>query len=156
MFSLSVLIVTALATLIAGVIIGAIAVKTMSPEQQQNRDLENRLAKAESQLSDYQNQVSEHFADTSQLVNNLTQSYKDVHEYLANSALKLANPDLSRQLLEAGDGTLKAAAPQQETEEEITPARDWAPREPGQKGQLSEDFDLHEASDEHLTKTEKA
>jgi uncharacterized membrane-anchored protein YhcB (DUF1043 family) len=120
----------------------------MSPEQQRSRDMENRLDKAESQLSDYQHQVSEHFADTSQLVNDLTQSYKNVHEYLANSALKLANPDLSRQLLEAGDGTLKSAETQQTDPkaEAIAPARDWAPREPGQKGQLSEDFNLDETS----------
>jgi len=145
-YSLTVLIITALGALITGAVIGALGIKTMSPEQQRSRDMENRLDKAESQLSDYQHQVSEHFADTSQLVNDLTQSYKNVHEYLANSALKLANPDLSRQLLEAGDGTLKSAEVQPtDTEAEaIAPARDWAPREPGQSGQLSEEFNLNE------------
>jgi len=152
-YSLSVLIITALAALITGAVIGAIGVKTMSPEQQRSRDMENRLAKAEAQLSDYQNQVSEHFADTSQLVNDLTQSYQNVHEYLANSALKLANPDLSRQLLEAGDGTLKPADTQQIETEAAAPARDWAPREPGQKGQLSEDFNLSEADKPQSAKT---
>lgn len=151
MYSLSILIVTALAAMIIGAIIGALGAKTMSPEQQRSRDMESRLAKAESQLSDYQNQVSEHFADTSQLVNDLTQSYQNVHEYLANSALKLANPDLSRQLLEAGDGTLKPADTQQAEADTIAPARDWAPREPGQKGQLSEEFSLNEADKPQAT-----
>lgn len=146
MFSLTVLIVTAIATLIAGLIIGAVTARATSTERQHSQDMEKRLAKAEEQLIDYQHQVSEHFADTSQLVNKLTQSYQEVHEHLASSALKLANPEISRQLLEAGDGTLRPAelSKLEEAEEDAAAPLDWAPKAPGQTGQLSEEFNLHE------------
>ena len=74
-----------------------------------------------------------HFSETSELINNLTQSYKDVHEHLADGALKLATADVSKRLIDAGDGNLTIGR------EEITapePPRDWAPK----SGQLSEDF----------------
>lgn len=143
MFTLSTLVITAIAALLIGGAIGATAVKTMHPQEQLNRDLEKRLEKAEDKLKDYQEEVSEHFAETSQLVNNLTQSYKDVHEYLANSALKLTNPDISRQLIDAGDGKLLPADTETPNEDASTEApKDWAPKTPGDKGQLSEDFGL--------------
>ncbi|NIB41871.1 YhcB family protein [Pseudomaricurvus alkylphenolicus] len=143
MFELSTLILTAIVALVAGGAIGALLFKSLAPQEQQNRELESRLQKAENKLTDYQQEVSEHFAETSQLVNNLTQSYKEVHEYLANSALKLTNPDISRQLIDAGDGKLIANDTNVAAEESTPEApRDWAPKAPGEKGQLSEDFGL--------------
>lgn len=144
MFTLTTLVITAIAALIAGGAIGAILVKSLHPQEQQNREMENRLESAENKLVDYQQEVSAHFDETSQLVNNLTQSYKDVHEYLANSALKLTNPDISRQLIDAGDGKLiNNDTPNAAKEEDDTEApRDWAPKNPGDTGQLSEEFGL--------------
>lgn len=145
MFELSTLIVTGIAGLVVGCVIGVLLARTTNPDQQQNRELENRLNKAEGKLNDYQHEVTEHFAETSQLVNSLTQSYKEVHEYLANSALKLTNPDISRQIIEAGDGKLiskEGEATDAANEPPAEPARDWAPKEPGETGQLSEEYGL--------------
>ncbi len=152
MFTLSTLIIAVIAALVTGAAVGALLVKSLHPQEQQNREMETRLDKAETKLTDYQQEVSEHFAETSQLVNNLTQSYKDVHEYLANSALKLTNPDISRQLIEAGDGKLiSSAATQEKSDEEGTEApRDWAPKNPGDTGQLSEEFGLDNKHEEEL------
>jgi uncharacterized protein len=143
-FTLSTLIITAVAALLAGGAIGAILVKSLHPQEQQNRDMEHRLESAENKLSDYQQEVSEHFAETSQLVNNLTQSYKDVHEHLANSALTLTNPDISRQLIEAGDGKLinSDTSGDKKDDTDTEAPRDWAPKNPGETGQLSEEFGL--------------
>ncbi|HUH38646.1 MAG TPA: DUF1043 family protein [Spongiibacteraceae bacterium] len=146
MFTLSTLIIIAIATLLVGVAVGALLVKTITPGEQRNRELETRLKQTEEQLRDYQQDVAEHFAETSQLVNSLTQSYKEVHQHLAASALKLSNPDLSRQLIDAGDGKLlsdsrKRGDVESESSEATAP-RDWAPRAAHGKGQLSEDFGL--------------
>ncbi|GAA5317686.1 MAG: hypothetical protein AseanaTS_28910 [Candidatus Pelagadaptatus aseana] len=152
MFSLSALILTALVAVIAGALIGALLTKTLHPQQQQNRVTEKRLQETEDKLLSYQQEVSEHFAETSRLVNSLTQSYKDVYEHLADSALKLSNPDLSRQLIDAGDGKLSAptrsATPAQAEEAVTEPPRDWAPKNPGDKGQLSEDFGMETPPEE--------
>ena len=145
MFPLSTLILAVAIALIVGALIGALLLKGLSPQEKQNRSLETRLQKAENQLREYQQDVSEHFAETSQLINTLTQSYRDVHEHLATGALKLTNPDISRQLIDAGKGNLMLSTSRNrkpDDEEAISkePPRDWAPRNPGDKGQLSEDF----------------
>lgn len=154
MFPLSTLIIIALATLVLGALIGAGLTKGLSPQEKQNRSLETRLQNAENQLKEYQQEVSAHFAETSQLVNTLTQSYRDVHEHLASSALKLTNPDISRQLIEAGDGKLLTSSKKPSTESEATSEapRDWAPKNPGAKGQLSEDFGLDTTDDDNPEK----
>jgi uncharacterized membrane-anchored protein YhcB (DUF1043 family) len=153
-FSLSALILTALIATIAGALIGALLSKTLHPQEQQNRETEKRLQETEDKLLSYQQEVSEHFAETSRLVNTLTQSYKDVYEHLADSALKLSNPDLSRQLIDAGDGKLsppKEMTSYGEAEESVAePPRDWAPKNPGDKGQLSEDFGMEPNPEEQV------
>lgn len=154
MFTLSTLIITAIAALVIGGALGALLVKTTHAGEQRNRELEVRLKQTEDQLRDYQQDVAEHFAETSQLVNSLTHSYKEVHQHLAASALKLSNPDLSRQLIDAGDGKLltDARKPAGETGDDASAAtapRDWAPRAAHGKGQLSEDFGLDADHEEH-------
>lgn len=150
MFTLSTLIIVAIAALVIGGAIGALLAKTTNPGEQRNRELELRLKQTEDQLRDYQQDVAEHFAETSQLVNTLTQTYKEVHQHLAASALKLSNPDLSRQLIDAGDGKLLTDSRKRSADEpaEATAPRDWAPRAPHGKGQLSEDFGLDTDHDE--------
>nr|WP_237457588.1 DUF1043 family protein [Pseudomaricurvus sp. HS19] len=133
--------------MLVGCAIGALAVKGMNPQQQQqSKELEQRLQNTEEKLRNYQQEVTEHFMETSQLVNRLTHSYKEVHEHLASSALKLTNPDISRQLIDAADGKLLSHNTQanDDGDNSIEAPRDWAPREPGAKGQLSEDFDLRQ------------
>ncbi len=145
MFSLGTLVLTGLITLAIGCVVGIVIAPLLHPQEKQNRDLEQRLQKTEDKMANYQQEVSEHFAQTSQLVNSLTQSYKDVHEYLANSALKLTTPDISRQLLEAGKGNLITGDPNKVLDEaNFEPPRDWAPKEPGEKGMLSEEYGLEE------------
>jgi uncharacterized protein len=113
------------------------------------RDLEQRLHQAESDLQSYQRNVAEHFAQTSQLVNNLTQSYREVHEHLANGALKLATPAISRQILASGNGSLDQKNQTYVTEQRIEPPRDWAPKSHGAKGTLSDDYGLDDENNSH-------
>lgn len=48
---------------------------------------------AEQLLSEYKSSVSEHFGKTADLVDNLTQSYKDVFEHLGSSARELLSEE---------------------------------------------------------------
>lgn len=156
MFPLSTLVMIAIAALIIGGVLGVILVKALHPDEQENRELEDRLKKAEDQLKTYQHEITEHFTETSQLVNKLTQSYKEVHEYLAESALKLTTPDMSRQLIDAGDGKLLTHDTNQTTgagdDSAAEAPRDWAPRSPSGKGQLSEDFGHEQTTDDGASK----
>lgn len=148
MFSLTALIIVAVVTVIAGCAIGALLSRTLSPQEQKTRTLETKLQEAEQQLTQYQQEVTEHFAETSKLVGNLTQSYRDIHQHLAGNALKLANVDISRQLLsnsvDAGEQSIDDAPI---GEEGFQPPRDWAPKTPGQEGTLSESYGLKETEE---------
>lgn len=152
MFSFSALFVTGLFSLLAGVVLGAIGIG-YARGKYLGRDLEQRLHQTETELQTYQRDVAEHFAHTSQLVNNLTQAYRDVHEHLANGALKLATPAISKQILDAANS--EANLPEQP----VQPPRDWAPRAPGSKGALSDDYGLKDddvIAPSHFRPTESA
>ncbi|WP_346839317.1 DUF1043 family protein [Microbulbifer sp. SAOS-129_SWC] len=138
MHSTSVLILVGALGLALGALLAFLAVRGRNNEDR-TQELELRLREANDKLEDFQLQVNEHFDQTSQLVHNLTESYREVHEYLANSALRLSSQDIGRQMLEAGSGKL---SDNDEHLQSVTPPRDWAPKEPGAKGTLDEDFGL--------------
>ena len=143
MYPLATVIVVAVIASVVGLLLGVLLTRSFHPQGKHNRNLETKLQKADNELKEYQQEVSNHFVETSRLINTMTQSYKDVHEHLANGALKLANPDISRQLIEASEGNLMVSHTSTDSEEEDGgnhPPRDWAPKDPGAKGQLSEDF----------------
>lgn len=137
MHSTSVLILVGVLGLAAGALLAFLATRSRQ-NTDRTQELELSLKEANAKLEDFQQQVNEHFDQTSQLVQNLTQSYREVHEYLANSAIRLSNQEIGRQMLEAGNGELS------DSNENLTvlPPRDWAPRSPGDKGTLSEEFGL--------------
>jgi uncharacterized membrane-anchored protein YhcB (DUF1043 family) len=144
-FSLITLISVAAAALILGCLLGVLLTRTLSPQEQKARTLESKLQDSEKQLTQYQQEVTQHFAQTADLVNSLTQSYKDVHEHLASDALKLANVDISRQLLKSSESSDLLSEPNM-NESEFHPPKDWAPKTPGSEGTLSESFGLKENS----------
>ncbi|MGS2724191.1 YhcB family protein [Porticoccus sp. GXU_MW_L64] len=133
-------VITALICLVAGAVIGMLLSRLTNPEQQKVRELESKLQQAENSLKDYQQEVTEHFIQTSGLINNLTQSYKAVHEHMASSAMHLANPDISRQLVNAGTGKLTDNSSEPLAGTPPEPPKDYAPKAPG--GVLSEEYGL--------------
>lgn len=150
MHSTSVLVLVAILGLALGALLAFLAIRGRGGVDR-SQELELRLREANSKLEDFQLQVNEHFDQTSQLVHNLTESYREVHEYLANSAVRLSNQDIGRQMLEAGSGKL---SDNDENLKSVAPPRDWAPKEPGAKGTLAEDFGLDR--DQQVEGTEDA
>ncbi len=155
MYSFSALVITGFICLLMGGAVGA-AVLYVFRAQLLGRDLEQRLHEAENSLQGYQRDVAEHFAQTSQLVNNLTQAYREVHEHLASGALKLATPAISRQIIDSANTNLSGDTKAYINEQRIEPPRDWAPKTPGTKGTLSEDYDLREDQHHSRMPTESA
>lgn len=98
MVSTASVVIIALLALLVGAITGALLWRSYGPQTSGKQDLEKRLEDAERRLGDYQNEVTEHFVETSRRVNALTRNYKDVHEYLASSAVKLTTPSLGREM----------------------------------------------------------
>lgn len=141
----STIVITAFICLAAGAGLGLLLARLSNPEQQKCRELESKLQRAEDELKNYQQEVTEHFIQTSGLINNLTQSYRAVHEHMASSAMHLANPDISRQLINAGTGKLTDNSDSQDnvlSEKPPEPPKDYAPKAP--EGILSEEYGLKE------------
>ncbi len=149
MFSLEILVAVGAISAVIGGLIGAFASRKYIPPEQQ-KDLEQSLQLTRQELNKYQQDVANHFAETSRLVNNLTQSYKDVHEHLAKGAVQLTNSEISQSFLAAGDKALGIEAGDAINEVQPEPPRDWAPKTPGETGLLSEEYGLNDDPSEEM------
>ncbi len=106
-------------------------------------DIQKKLLKSDQQLKRYQQEVSEHFITVSHLTTNIAQSYRQIHEHLASSAIRLASPEIGRQLLKSGGADislLDAEGNPLISMEDVEIPRDYAPKVPG--GILSESYGL--------------
>ncbi len=137
-------------SVLAGLIAGAWIISKLSPSHQNRQALEKHIQKLQRQQQDYQDQVNQHFSKTAELLNQMTESYRDVHNHLANSAAELTSHGISP--LQA----LPEDRPVIQGEPHRTPAQqplDYVPRAPGHKGALDEDYGLEKKhkKDEEVT-----
>lgn len=142
-------ILTSAAFFLIGAGLGHLYSRKNQSGDQSVADLEKKLEHTEKQLKRYQQEVTEHFLKVSQLTTNMTQSYRAIHEHLATSAIRLASPEIGRQLLKAGGSELALTDEDGNpllSAEDINPPRDYAPKVPG--GILSEDYGLSDHEDE--------
>lgn len=146
MFSLFTVIVSTLVALLAGCLIGYGLSRTGNGHSR-NADIEKRLIEAEDALHNYQRDVTEHFVRTTELVNNLNASYRDMHEHLAGSALALSTPEISKQLLNDAEQQLPGSGFNTLREQQVQPPRDWAPKRQGHTPTLSEDYGLEQPNE---------
>ncbi|MDG1447936.1 MAG: DUF1043 family protein [Porticoccaceae bacterium] len=137
------MILIAAAFFLIGAGIGHLYSRKSGSGDSSTRDLEKRLEQSEQQFKRYQQEVTEHFVTVSHLTTNMAQSYRQIHEHLATSAIRLASPEVGRQLLKAGGSDLSLVDEEGNpliSAEDIQPPRDYAPKVPG--GILSEDYGL--------------
>lgn len=135
--------VAAILGLLAGIGIGGLLALWFTPAQQRSRDLARLLDEKTDELKNYQQDVTTHFSKTASLLGDLANSYRDVHNHLAQGAQQLcptqlgARPILSR-LTGADDDDRPLVTAQ------ASPPLDYAPRSsnPYQQGTLSEGFGL--------------
>ena len=112
-------------------------------------DLQKKLVKSEQHLKQYQQEVSQHFITISHLTASVTQSYRDINEQLVSSAMRLASPEIGRQLLKSGGSDLSLLDPNGNPlvdVEDVEVPRDYAPKVPG--GILSEEYGLKDEQED--------
>lgn len=153
-----------IAALVAGAVIGFLMGRSGGGAQRQ-AELAVQLEQKQKELDDYKEEVSQHFEKTASLVNNLTSSYKDVHEHLATGAQGLCQagnidlalepsltPKLESEEQAATETDAKNEEPsaesQSEQKESTEPPRDYAPKAPEDEGTLSETFGLKEETEQ--------
>lgn len=139
--SLGTLIAMGVAVLIVGLGIGILFGRSTSPAQQKYREVERKLDQILQDKKAYEDEVVEHFTDTAKLLNNLTESYRDVHNHLAKGAATLCQGEGPISLDRLEDGRVTAEIPANLAD--IHPPLDYAPKtSPDEKGMLNEEFGL--------------
>ena len=135
------LIAVAAAALVVGLLLGLLMGRRSSPAGQKHREVERKLDQVLQDKKAYEDEVVEHFRDTAKLLNNLTESYRDVHNHLAVGASTLcqgAGPISLERIESAADG---AEIPAHLAD--VQPPLDYAPKtSPDEKGMLNEEFGM--------------
>ena len=127
----------------AGIGIGVTFGRKDGRDSKKLRDLEEILEKERQKMDLYEKKVLTHFSQTAQLVNKLTDSYREVHTHLANGAEDLCQGKSSEIILQLEDIDKEPSI-----QEDIKPPLDYAPKtSPKQRGVLNESFGIEKNFD---------
>jgi uncharacterized protein len=111
-----------------------------NPDHDRNKALEAELESLRQESNRYREQVTQHFQRTSELVQDMTQSYRAVYEHLANSSQQLCGDRVSNPRLDLPErGRLAGVPATGDTE-----ARPGAPHVAPPPSREPEDRDDHE------------
>ena len=133
----------ALGCLAAGVVAGLFLASRLNASPSRVKELENQIRQLKENHREYKDSVSDHFNMTAELVQHMTESYREVYQHLASGAQDLCSSDVANKLLPADSDAVfdKSATPEENNE--LIPPRDYAAKQsPDQKGALAEDFGI--------------
>lgn len=129
-----------------GTIIGLLIAGRLDVSPSKVKDLEEQVRKLKESNSEYRDSVSDHFSMTAELVQHLTESYRDVYQHLASGAQDLCSGEVANKLLPAESDAVFETTHIPE-ENPLAPPRDYAAKQsPDQIGALSEDFGLDKSA----------
>lgn len=123
--------------LIVGVLLGKFF-GSNSASAQERENLAKDLQATQEELSRYKEQVTDHFSKTADLVNNMTESYRDVYQHLAKSADQLGVNEQFKLRLESDNSESGALSDIKEAEAAETLSPEPSTPETGEDTQPSE------------------
>jgi uncharacterized membrane-anchored protein YhcB (DUF1043 family) len=134
----------AIGCLAIGVVVGVVLASRISSSPSRVRELESQIRKLKENHTEYRDSVSDHFSMTAELIQHMTESYREVYQHLASGAQDLCSNEVANKLLPAdSDAVFDTANNNQDSISELSPPRDYAAKQsPDQKGALSEDFGI--------------
>lgn len=124
--------------------VGFILGRTNNSDLKRQNQLSKELQEAHTELADYKERVNLHFADTATAVNQLTESYRLVHQELAKGAQTLCDdPDTANSLEMIGRASEHTIEHEEQPEPRIRPPMDYAPSNSAKEhGTLDERYGL--------------
>lgn len=135
--------VTAIACLAVGVIIGVVFSSRLNSSASRVQELENQIRDIKDNHLTYRDNVSDHFSMTADLVQHMTESYREVYQHLASGAQDLCSNEVASKLLPAGSDAVFDSNEEPEAAGGLSPPKDYAAKQdPSQKGALSEEFGI--------------
>jgi uncharacterized membrane-anchored protein YhcB (DUF1043 family) len=128
---------------LGGAALGAVLFKMFRSDEVRIDALEQQLQSLTNEHENYKNNVHAHFSSSAQLLNRLTESYKDVYVHMADGARALCPDYISKQLALNSDDKALLGAGYNERTRQMAPPLDYAPKPaPDQKNILDDDFGL--------------
>jgi uncharacterized membrane-anchored protein YhcB (DUF1043 family) len=130
--------VVGLITFVLGLAAGYALHYFRNPDHDRNKVLEAELEALRQESNRYRDQVTQHFQRTSELVQDMTQSYRAVYEHLASSSQQLCGNRVSNPRLDLPErgrlpGTSRAE------DQEATPPPSSRPQAPPVPGPATQD-----------------
>ncbi len=137
----------AIGCLAVGTVIGVIAAGRLSSTSPARiKEMETQIENLHHQHTEYRSEVSSHFNTTAELVQQMTESYREVYQHLATGAQELCSEDVADKMLPPGENRMFQ---RQEEKTGAEPPKDYAAnRAPDQEGALSENFGLNKSTTE--------
>jgi uncharacterized membrane-anchored protein YhcB (DUF1043 family) len=134
-----------IACLALGVVAGVVFANRLNTSPARIKELESQIRSLEANHEQYKDDVSDHFSGTAELIQQMTESYKDVYQHLAMGAQDLCSGEVADKLLPAGSDAVFES--NNEEDSGFSPPKDYAAKQkPDQKGALSEDFGLDKSN----------
>jgi len=132
-----------LVLLLLGLGIGFLLGRNNNSDLKRQNQLSKQLQAAHTEMAGYKEQVNLHFADTAAAVNQLTDSYRKVHEQLAKGAQGLCDDPDTASSLETISGPVESTLEHQaEPAVTMRPPMDYAPNSNKEHGTLDERYGL--------------
>ena len=125
-----------------GIALGYFLNRRLYPVARRSHEVEQQLHSLQEQHKNYRYDVNAHFNRTAELLSQLANSYREVHNHLARGAIDLCDPGAVKLLK-----MLPEQAPVLEEQQPVAvePPRDYALRSPYETGILDEDFGLEKS-----------
>jgi len=125
--------IIALVALTAGLGAGYYLARHFGDSQQRERTLQAELDQAREEHATYRHEVSEHFTRTALAVNQLTESYRSVHQHLSEGAHALCDNAAAEAALAFDQSPLidSPVAPTDGQKEAVQPSEEGAAPMPG-------------------------
>jgi len=111
--------------LILGVVCGMLFGRATNAPLQEAQELKDSLNQVQSEFDTYKADVTQHFTKTAELVNSMTDNYRNVHTHLAGGAQTLCNGALQLESMnqkDALESQAEAVAEETTATEEVTEA----------------------------------
>jgi uncharacterized protein len=140
-YSLEIVLAVGAIAIILGLLFGWLMGRRSSDTAKKYRDIALKLDQVVQDKKSYETEVVDHFTETAKLLNNLTESYRGVHNHLAKGADMLCH----------GEGPVSLERLENRYDESEIPAHlahiqpplDYAPKtSPDEKGMLNEEFGI--------------
>ena len=137
---------TAIACLVIGIVIGLIFSSRLNSSASRVKELENQIRDIKDNHLVYRDNVSDHFSMTADLVQHMTESYREVYQHLASGAQDLCSNEVASKLLPAGSDAVFESNDDSNAAGGLNPPKDYAAKQdPSQKGALSEEFGINKS-----------